>query len=197
MISAPCTPTSRTNLAIVPEDLDGERDCDPEQRTWSEDEKREILCRARDIIAQGDDEKQEITRRDGDLDEKRTWSDAEKREILRCARENVARRDASTAMVTKGQYSAPAARQADAASEARQPRQKRQWRRRAEASADDAYFDPIESIGWPEPAKESKLDTCLEDLVADHVMTSFAEQHRICSPTHGGRRSSARSKGAE
>ena len=84
-------------------------------------------------------------------------------------------------MITKVTYSAPAARQADAASEARQSRQRRQWRRRAEASADDAYFDPIESTGWPEPAKESKLDTCLEDLVADHVRTSFAEQHRyIC-----------------
>jgi len=79
--------------AIVPEDLDSDRNGDLEQRAWSEDEKQEILRRARDNIAQGYDEKQEILRRDGDLDEQRTWSDDERREILRRARENISRRD--------------------------------------------------------------------------------------------------------
>jgi hypothetical protein len=122
-------------------------------------------------LARRDD--QEIPRRDGN---QKTWSAAEKAEVLRTARD-ILRRDATTGMITKVTYNAPAARQADAASEAHQPRQRRQWRRLAEASADDADFDPIDT-GWPEPAKESKLDTSLEGLVADHVRTLFAEQHR-------------------
>jgi hypothetical protein len=122
-------------------------------------------------LARRDD--QEIPRRDGN---QKTWSAAEKAEVLRTARD-ILRRDATTGMITKVTYNAPGARQADAASEAHQPRQRRQWRRLAEASADDADFDPIDT-GWPEPAKESKLDTSLEGLVADHVRTLFAEQHR-------------------
>ena len=137
--------------------------------------KYRFLNDARATIARRDD--QEIPRRDGN---QKTWSADEKAKILRTARDTV-RRDATTGMITKVTYSAPAARQADAASEARQPRRRRRWRRRAEASADDAYFDPIESTGWPEPAKENKLDTRLEDLVADHVRTAFAEQHEyVC-----------------
>ncbi len=140
-------------------------------RQWSQSEKQQILNDARATLARRDD--QEIPRRDGN---QKTWSADEKAEILRTARDTL-RRDPTTGLVTKVTFNAPAARQADAASEARQPRQRRQWRRRAEA-ADDAFFDPIESTGWPEPAKKSKLDTCLEGLVADHVRTLFAEQHR-------------------
>jgi hypothetical protein len=146
------------------EDRDG-------HRQWSQSEKEQILNDARATLARRDD--QEIPRRDGN---QKTWSAAEKAEVLRTARD-ILRRDATTGMITKVTYNAPAARQADAASEAHQPRQRRQWRRLAEASADDADFDPIDT-GWPEPAKESKLDTSLEGLVADHVRTLFAEQHR-------------------
>jgi hypothetical protein len=148
-------------------DLD-DRDGD---RQWSQSEKQQILNDARATLARRHD--QEIPRRDGN---QKTWSAAEKAEVLRTARD-ILRRDATTGMITKVTYNAPAARQADAASEAHQPRQRRQWRRLAEASADDADFDPIDT-GWPEPAKESKLDTSLEGLVADHVRTLFAEQHR-------------------
>ena len=150
-------------------DLD-DRDGD---RQWSQSEKVQILNDARATLARHHD--QEIPRRDGN---QKTWSAAEKAEVLRTARD-ILRPDATTGMITKVTYNAPAARQADAASEAHQPRQRRQWRRLAEASADDADFDPIESTGWPEPAKESKLDTTLEGLVADHVRTLFAEQHRF------------------
>ena len=77
--------------APVPQDLD--RDSDLEQRAWTEDEKQEILRCARNNVAQGDADKQEIMRRDSDL-EQRAWTEDEKQEILRCARNNVAQGDA-------------------------------------------------------------------------------------------------------
>jgi hypothetical protein len=149
-----------------------DRDDRDGDRQWSQSEKQQILNDARATLARCDD--QEIPRRDGN---QKTWSAAEKAEVLRTARD-ILRRDATTGMITKVTYNAPAARQADAASEARQPRQRRQWRRRAEASADDAYFDPIESIGWPEPSEQDNLDTRFEDLIADRVEKLFAGQHQ-------------------
>ena len=140
---------------IVPEDLrDG--DLDERRTSFSDEERNQILKTARALVAVYDDEKFEIGD-EGDR-KQRAFSPNEKAKILRDARDTL-RRDPTTGLVTKVTYSAPAARQADAASEARQPRQRRQWRRRAEASADDAYFDPIESTGWPEPSEQDNLDT--------------------------------------
>ena len=148
-------------------------DLDEQRTSFSDEERDKILKTARALVAGYDDEKFEI----GEGDRKqRAFSPNEKAKILRDARDTL-RRDPTTGLVKKVTYNAPAARQADAASEAHQPRQRRQWRRLAEASADDADFDPIDT-GWPDPAKESKLDTSLEGLVADHVRTLFAEQHR-------------------
>jgi hypothetical protein len=137
-------PMTRSDL----DDRDGDRQ-------WSQSEKVQILNDARATLARRND--QEIPRRESN---QKTRSADEIAEIFRTARANIAGRDATAGMVKKVTYTAPAARQADTASEARQPRQRRQWRRRAEA-ADDVFFDPIESTGWPEPAKESKRDTDL------------------------------------
>jgi hypothetical protein len=176
--------------AIVPEDLDGDRDDDLEQRAWSEDEKQEILRRARDNIAQGEDEKQEILRRDGDLDEQRTWSDDERREILRRARENIGRRDDEKQEILRRARDNIARRDATGLTrkvkeDARQSPE-RYKRRRSEGSADDvadtfrAHFDPVRRTAWPQPEPPMgprRLDASLDDLVAAHVETAFARQH--------------------
>ena len=48
----------------------------------------------------------------------------------------------------------------------------------SDASANDAYFDPIESTGWPEPSEQDNLDTRFEDLIAARVEKLFAGQHQ-------------------
>ena len=186
-----------SNPVIVPEDLDGDRDGDLEQRTWNEDEKQEILRRARETLARSDD--QDTLPRYDDVDEQRsfsdderrailhrahallvghetpeivdddrTWSEDEKQQILQTARANI-RCDAATGMITKVKMQD--AFEAEAP-EARQPRQRYQRRRqRSEAS-----IGPIERTAWPAP-REGNLDITLEGLVSARVDTAFAEQH--------------------
>jgi hypothetical protein len=188
-----------TNPVIVPEDLDGDRDGDLEQRAWSEDEKQEILRRARETVARSDD--QEILRPSDDT-EPRTFSDDERREILRTARANIASYEKPEIVGDDGDClqrgwtehekteilnQARANIRRDASSglitkvkmqdvfEARPPRQPRQrYQRRRRA-----YFDdPIETTGWPEPPSEQdNLDTRFEDLIAARVEKLFAGQH--------------------
>jgi hypothetical protein len=190
-----------SNPVIVPEDLDGDRDGDLEQRAWSEDEKQEILRRGREIIAEGGG--QDILRRDdGGLDEQRTsFSDEERDEILKTARAHVAGYDDEkfeigddgdreqrafspdekaeilrTARDTVRRDATTGmitkVKIQDREPEARQPRQRYQRRRRA-------YFDdPIETTGWPEPPSEQdNLDTRFEDLITARVEKLFAGQH--------------------
>jgi hypothetical protein len=120
-----------STCALVPEDLD--RDGYLEQREWSEDEKAEILRRARATAARSDD--QEILTRDLDqpfgdderrsilhrahallvghetaeiVDDDRAWSEDEKAEILASARATV-RRDADHRNDHQGQNAGPRA----------------------------------------------------------------------------------------
>jgi hypothetical protein len=178
---------------------DFDRDGDLEQRAWSEDEKQEILRRARETLARSDD--QDTLPRYDDVDEQRsfsdderrsilhrahallvghetpeivdddrTWSEDEKQQILQTARANI-RCDAATGMITKVKMQD--AFEAEAP-EARQPRQRYQRRRRSEAGADEDH--PIERTGWPAP-REGNLDITLEGLIGARVETAFAEQH--------------------
>ena len=185
---------------------DFDRDDDLEQRAWGEDEKQEILRRARETLARSDD--QDTLPRYDDVDEQRsfsdderraifhrahallvghetpeivdddrTWSEDEKQQILQTARANI-RCDAATGMITKVKMQDPF--EAEEPEEAHQPRQRYQRRRRSEASGDDvahrAYRDPIRGTAWPAP-REGNLDITLEGLIASRVESAFAEQH--------------------
>ena len=143
-------------------------DGDLEHRARTEDEKKEILRRARDNIAKGEDEKQQMLRRDGE----RTWSEDEKREILRRARENIARGDA-TRLTKKIEENAHELFES--------------YKRRQQSEADDvadtspAHFDPVQRPAGPQPQPPMgrTLDGSLDDLVAGRIETAIVGQRNF------------------
>lgn len=167
---------------------------DLEQPAFSDDERREILRRARETAARsddqeilppdldqrfGDDERRSILHRAHTLlvghepreivDDDRTWSEDEKAKIIADARANI-RRDAAIGMITKVKMQDPF--EPEEPEEARQPRQRYQRRWRSEASA-----GPIEGTASPATPRKGNLDITLEGLIGARVETAFAEQH--------------------
>ena len=101
----------------------------------------------------------------------------------------------------QGYIQPPATRRAYAASEARHPRQRRQWRRRAEAS-EDACFDPSKALAGPSrrrkanstPASKASPPTTL-GLRSRNSTDISANSWRSRSPTRSkgtGHRAGAR-----